>query len=175
MDKLTIQLRPATINDLSLLEHWDRQAHVIASDPDDDWNWTHELNRTPSWREQLIAELNGHPIGFLQIIDPAEEDSHYWGAVPPHLRAIDIWIGEKENLGKGYGTQMMQLAFARCFSDALVTAILIDPLASNVDAIRFYERLGFQFVENRRFENSDCKVYRLTRLDWESRLKLSKQ
>ena len=29
----TMQLRPATIDDLELLLHWDEQAHVIESDP----------------------------------------------------------------------------------------------------------------------------------------------
>jgi RimJ/RimL family protein N-acetyltransferase len=73
----------------------------------------------------------GRPIGFVQIIDPAREESHYWGDCEPNLRAIDIWIGEADCLNKGYGTQMMRLAIERCFADPSVTAILIDPLASN--------------------------------------------
>ena len=158
-----INLRPATIEDLALLQHWDEQAHVVASDPNDDWQWEIELKRTPDWREQLIAEIEGHPIGFIQIIDPAREESHYWGDIAAHLRAIDIWIGEATDLGKGYGTQMMQLALARCFADPTVTAVLIDPLANNTRAHRFYERLGFQFFERRQFGEDDCFVYRLSR------------
>ncbi len=46
--------------------------------------------------------------------------------------------------------------------------ILIDPMATNDRARRFYERLGFRFVENRRFGDDDCAVYRLARGDWES-------
>jgi aminoglycoside 6'-N-acetyltransferase len=61
---------------------------------------------------------------------------------------------------------MMQLAFKRCFADPLVTAVLIDPLASNTRAHRFYERLGFQFVEQRKFGLDDCFVYQLNREDW---------
>ena len=61
---------------------------------------------------------------------------------------------------------MMKQAINRCFNDPEIMAILIDPLASNVDAIRFYERLGFQFVEERTFDTSFCKVYRLTREHW---------
>lgn len=166
---MMIRLRPAQLNDLSLLAHWDKQAHNIAADPNDDWNWLVELGRSPAWREQLIAELDGRPIGFLQIIDPKEEESHYWGQVAPHLRAIDIWIGEEEDLGKGYGTLMMQLALQRCFDDPLVTAVLIDPLESNVKAHRFYERLGFQFQEKRLFGEDHCLVYRLDRTVWASR------
>lgn len=161
-----VNLRCATPADLALLQHWDEQPHVIDSDPNDDWHWDVELERAPDWREQLIAEIDGRPIGFIQIIDPAREDSHYWGDVPANLRAIDIWIGEETDLGKGYGTQMMQLAIARCFADPVVTAILIDPLSNNTRAHRFYERLGFQFVEHRRFGDDDCSVYRLDRSNW---------
>ena len=164
--EILINLRPATSADLNLLQHWDEQPHVIASDPNDHWDWEVELQRTPEWREQLIAEIDGRPIGFIQIIAPALEDSHYWGNIASNLRAIDIWIGEEADLGKGYGTTMMQLALTRCFADPLVTAVLVDPLASNTRAHRFYKRLGFQFVEQRRFGNDDCFVYQLNREDW---------
>jgi aminoglycoside 6'-N-acetyltransferase len=142
---------------------------VIESDPNDDWAWEVELARRPDWREQLIAELDGRPLAFVQIIDPAREESHYWGAAPPDLRAIDIWIGEAADLGRGYGTTIMRLAIDRAFAEPSVTAVLIDPLASNTRAHRFYERLGFRFVERRRFGADDCFVYELTRHDWETR------
>ena len=167
-----IILRAATPDDLKLLQYWDEQPHVINSDPNDDWQWEEELTRSPEWREQLIAELDGRPIGFIQIIDPAHEDSHYWGEVSANLRAIDIWIGEESDLGKGYGTQMMNLVLDRCFAELNVTAILIDPLVSNTRAHRFYERFGFQQIERRQFGDDDCFVYRLTRGDW-SRLEKS--
>ncbi len=162
-----INLRAATSADLDLLRHWDEQPHVIACDPNDDWGWEVELDRAPDWREQLIAQIDDRPLGFVQIIDPAREDTHYWGDVAADLRAIDIWIGEETDLGKGYGTKIMQLAIDRCFADPTVKAILIDPLASNTRAHRFYERLGFQFVEYRRFGDDDCCVYRLNRSNWQ--------
>lgn len=162
-----VDLRPATPDDLAILQHWDKQAHVIAADPNDDWGWEVELRRSPDWREQLIAEVEGRPIGFLQIIDPAQEDTHYWGDAATDFRAIDIWIGEGTDLGKGYGTKIMQLAIARCFANPTVTAILIDPLASNTRAHRFYERLGFQCCDRRWFGEDDCFVYRLTRPNWQ--------
>lgn len=161
-----IQLRPSTIADLALLRHWDEQPHVIESDPNDDWEWETELLRHPDWREQLIAELDGRPIGFVQIIDPAREETHYWGDVPENLRALDIWIGAVDNTGKGYGSEMMRLALQRCFADPAVEAVLIDPLASNTAAHRFYERLGFRFVERRQFGEDDTFVYRLERADF---------
>ncbi|GAA4277427.1 GNAT family N-acetyltransferase [Aquimarina mytili] len=167
---MDITLRIATINDLDLLEYWDKQQHVIDSDPDEDWDWENELLKFPEWREQLIAELDGRPIGCIQIIDPAEEESHYWGNIPRNLRAIDIWIGEKEDLGKGYGSKMMEMAVDRCFKNPEVVSILIDPLESNHDAIRFYENFGFTFIEKRSFNSSDCLVYQLSRKDWKEKI-----
>ncbi|MBW4489639.1 MAG: acetyltransferase [Trichocoleus desertorum ATA4-8-CV12] len=54
----------------------------------------------------MIAEIEGRAIGFIQIIDPTLEESHYWGDIAANLRAIDIGIGEATDLGKGYGTKM---------------------------------------------------------------------
>ncbi|MEO0927901.1 MAG: GNAT family N-acetyltransferase [Cyanobacteria bacterium J06643_13] len=169
LSEVLVNLRPAKPSDLNLLRYWDEQPHVIASDPDGDWGWEVELNRNPDWREQLVAEIGDRPIGFIQIIDPALEDSHYWGDIEANLRAIDIWIGEKTDLNRGYGTQMMQLALVRCFADSLVKAVLVDPLASNIRAHRFYKRLGFKFFERRCFNQDDCFVFRLERTDWKNK------
>ncbi len=159
-------LRSATIDDLELLQHWDEQPHVIASDPNDDWHWQRELVRTPDWREQLIAEAKGTPIAFVQIIDPVREESHYWGDCAEHLRAVDIWLGESAHLGQGFGTRIMALTIERCFAEP-VEAILVDPLESNTRAHVFYERIGFERVERRSFGEDDCIVYRLDRSRWE--------
>lgn len=163
-----IRLRHATNEDLEILKYWDNQQHVIDSDPCDDWNWEIELSRSPEWREQLVAELDGRAIGFVQIINPAQEESHYWGEISEGFRAIDIWIGSEGDLGKGYGTEIMQQALTRCFSSPEVHSVLIDPLASNLRAIKFYERVGFKFIEDRRFGDVDCKVYCISRDTWES-------
>lgn len=162
-----MKLRPATKDDIALLKRWDEKPHVSSASGDDDWyDWDAEVPREADWGEILIAEENGRPVGVMEIIDPAKEPSRYWGDVEENLRAIDIWIGEEEDLGRGLGTQMMRAAFARCFSDPKVTAIVIDPLESNVRARRFYERLGFRFVERRVFDTDECMVYRLDRAVW---------
>lgn len=170
MSSNELVLRPATMADLETLERWDEEPHVIESDPDDSWDWRLELARSPSWREQLIAEVDGRPIGVVQIIDPALEDDQYWGEVlaEPAMssrtyRAIDIWIGERDALGRGYGTQMMTLALSRCFDDPAVDAVLIDPLITNVDAQRFYRRVGFEAVGVRTFGLDACLVMMLER------------
>jgi aminoglycoside 6'-N-acetyltransferase len=162
-----VSLRSATVADVPLLEYWDAQPHVIAATGDDDIaDWRDELEPTRPWAAHLIAEEAGRPVGIVQIIDPALEETHYWGDCGPGLRAIDIWIGEAADLGRGIGTQMMGLALDRCFDEPDVTAVIIDPLAANVRARRFYERLGFVEVGPRRFGTDDCVVYRIERVGW---------
>ena len=158
-----MKLRIATINDAKLLEYWDTKQHVIDCDPEDPWDWKLELSKNVDWREQFVAELDGEPIGFIQIIDPLLEETHYWGKVPPNKRAIDIWIGEETHLGKGYGTVITELAIKKCFSNPKVTGILIDPLKTNVKSHRFYKRLGFEFIEKRNFNEVPCYVFELKR------------
>jgi aminoglycoside 6'-N-acetyltransferase len=163
-----VRLRAATLADLAVLRAWDAQPHVIAATgADDSFPWEIELPRSVPWRELLIAESGGRPIGMVQIIDPAQEETHYWGEIAPNLRAIDIWIGAEGDLGRGYGTQMMRLALQRCFADAAVAAVLVDPLAANVRALRFYERLGFRCVERRTFGEDDCFVMQIRRTEWQ--------
>jgi aminoglycoside 6'-N-acetyltransferase len=170
-----ITLRPATRADAALLAAWDLEPHVIAATTDDedadtahdDMSWEDELATQSDLSRYYIAELDGRPIGAMQIIDPHLEPTHYWGDVAPNLRALDIWIGTASDLGKGYGEEMMHQAFALCFADPKVTAILIDPLASNTRAHKFYQRLGFVPLGRRLFHGEDdCLVHELTREAW---------
>lgn len=174
---MPLKLRRATLADVPTLDRWDRDPQVIAATSDDpdapkafgDAYWPDELAMQSEVNEYFIAELDGRPIGAMQIIDPHLEPTHYWGDIEPNLRAVDIWIGDRCDRGKGHGGQMMRLALDRCFADPRVTAIVIDPLASNTRAHRFYERLGFRPVGRQNFGEDDCLVHRLTREDWERR------
>ena len=162
-----MKLRLATIDDIALIRIWDKQPHVLESAGDFfEFDWEGEIPRDVDWRELLIAEVEGRVIGMIQIIDPEREESHYWGEVPPDLRAIDIWIGDPADIGRGYGSEMMRRAIERCFAPPKVSAILVDPLVANTRAHRFYERFGFRRMERRVFGADDCYVFRLDRRDW---------
>src|SRR5262249_55311935 len=149
-------LRRATGADVALLAHWDRQPHVVAAlGGDAGIDWADELTRESDVQQTFLGIVDGRPVGLVQIVDPAREPTHYWGDVEPDLRAIDIWIGAAADLGHGLGTAMMTAALDRCFADEQVAAVVIDPLATNVDAHRFYARLGFAVVGRRAFGDDD--------------------
>jgi aminoglycoside 6'-N-acetyltransferase len=76
-----MRLRSASAADLALLRYWEAKPHVIAArGKDGSFVWESELPRRLDWRELLIAESDGRSIGFIQIIDPAREETHYGGA-----------------------------------------------------------------------------------------------
>jgi aminoglycoside 6'-N-acetyltransferase len=170
-----LHLRRATPADAEILSQWDAKPHVQAAVSNNgcsgfDADWPVELDQRSDGTEFFIAEVDCKPIGALQIIDPAREHSHYWGAVATNLKAIDIWIGEEDYLGKGFGGRMMTFAVEYAFTESEVAAILIDPLSNNLKAHRFYCRFGFKFMERRQFDaESDCFVFKLTRSDWQKR------
>jgi len=169
-------LRIATLDDVPALERWDRDPDVIACASDDPEAeqafgaaWADEIAANSDATCYYIAELVGRPIGGMQVIDPNREPTHYWGEIEPNLRAIDIWLGDARDRNRGHGARLMRAAIARCFADADVTAIVIDPLNSNTDAHRFYRRLGFAPVGRQVFGVDDCLVHRLARAEWEER------
>ena len=122
-------------------------------------------HRLMTWR----GGYHGDTFGAMAVCDPYTEPSHYWGDIEPGLRAIDIWIGPPEWLGRGLGTQMMTRMIDRCFAEAGVTAVIIDPLNSTPAAQRFSRRLGFVEVGRRMFDQDDCLVMRLEKAAWSRR------
>lgn len=171
-----LTIRPAASEDIPTLTRWDTEPHVVAATSDDPstpelFDWAAELTPREDGTSFYMAVVDSRPIGILGVIDPAREQTHYWGASAPNLRAVDIWIGEKDALGRGYGTQMMEWVIELCFRDPLVRAILVDPLFSNTRAHRFYRRFGFVDVHRRQFDRiSDCLVMRLQRDAYLARL-----
>ncbi len=167
-------IREATLRDAPIFERWDLDPDVIACSTDDPTaeeafngaEWAAEIAANSDVSCLYVATLDGRPIGGLQVIDPHLEPTRYWGDIAPNLRAIDIWIGDPADRNRGLGAAMMRLVINRCFADG-ADAIVIDPLNSNVNAHRFYRRLGFRPIGRRLFnDEDDCLVHRLERDDW---------
>jgi aminoglycoside 6'-N-acetyltransferase len=165
-NRAAVELRPMRLEDVNLLRAWDDDADVAAAlgGSGAEWyDWSIELSRTVPWRDLLIAEEDGRPIGFIQLIDAREEESHYWGDVAPGTWSLDIWIGSSDDRGRGLGAQIMHAALLRIFDVHGADVVVIDPRVDNRRAIGFYERLGFERVGIRELDGDQCLVMRLQR------------
>lgn len=160
----TLRLRTATLADVPTLERWDEDPAV--RDPalvGGWWDWSVELTGPASWVERLVAEDDGRPLGFVQLLDTAADPSGYWGDdAALGVWAVDIWVGDAADRGRGYGSRMMRLALDRCVTVHGATTVLVDPLASNVDAHRFYRACGFEPMGERILDGDRCLVHQWT-------------
>ena len=78
------------------------------------------------------------------------------------MSAVDIWVGDAADRGRGYGSRMVQLALDRCATVHGAMTVLVHPLASNVDAHRFYRACGFEPMGERILDGDRCLVHRWT-------------
>ena len=163
-----ITYRPAVSEDAKMLSKWDSAAHMQDIKGNSGWwHWQDELADPGHWREMLIAELDGEPFAFLQIMNAGLDPEDYWQNLDTTNMAIDMWIGRAEHLYRGLGKQIMRHAVSVCFENAHVTSVWLDPLASNRSAISFYQKFGFLPVEIRQQDADLLHIHKLNRIDWE--------
>lgn len=88
---------------------------------------------------------------------------------------IGVGIGRREDWGKGYGTEGMELLLRYAFDELNLRRLQLTVIAYNARAIRMYEKLGFvregayrEFVE-RDGERHDLFLYGLLRSEWRGR------
>jgi len=111
---LELTLRSFTDSDISLMEHWLYLPHIAPwyEHPDD---WLNEIRNRHgefSFLTHLIAEIDGHPIGFCQYYDCFDtKELEDWGVpihAPKEVYSIDYLIGEPEYLRCGFGKEMIR-------------------------------------------------------------------
>jgi len=112
---------------------------------------------------RLIIEEEARPIGFVQLIDAHEEESHYWGDIAPGTWALDVWIGSPEDRGRGLGAKAMRAALGRAFVEHGAETVVIDPAVDIRRAITFYEHFGSERIGVHQFGDDECLVMRLLR------------
>jgi aminoglycoside 6'-N-acetyltransferase len=89
-----------------------------------------------------IVSIDGREVGYLQSYDPQTWPDHPFTDRPCGSCGLDMFIGEPDMIGQGYGTQIVQ-AFADRLFAAGVPEVLIDPHPDNAAAIKAYGRAGF--------------------------------
>jgi len=96
----------------------------------------------PDWIGFAIYELaTNRPIGILNVRDYVN---------PNRTAEFGISIGDPADRGKGYGSEATILLLGYAYDFLGVHNVWLDTLASNLGAIRAYERAGFRRIGVRR-------------------------
>ncbi|WP_219412694.1 GNAT family N-acetyltransferase [Pseudonocardia nigra] len=143
--------------DFPLLGRWLAQEYVAR------W-WHHETSTEaverdfgPTARgevpsEDLLALLDGHPLGLVQryrLIDFPEYVAELGPVVevPEGAMSIDYLIGDRDKVGRGIGPLMIRSILARIWREHPdVTAVLVPVVAANRASWRALEKAGFTRV-----------------------------
>ena len=135
-----VRLRPFFCSDLGRMDHW-RGAYTPVDDPwiipapgtfeRREWYWHYV--ETPVTRLYAIENCAGELVGHISLREIS----------PGSQARLGIGLSPGE-VGKGFGTEALQ-AFLPYYFDILgFQRMVLDVAASNVRAVRAYERVGFQ-------------------------------
>ena len=151
-----ISFRRLDFADLPLLHKWLNMPHVH------EWYDKHDINSlervTKDYGDQITGKepidsymvlYEEKPVAYIQsykVIDWPE----FMAAVGPdeHAAGVDLFIGEKDFIGKGLGALMLTKFLKEIvFVEKGITKCIIDPEPDNKRAIRVYEKIGFKYVK----------------------------
>ena len=96
--------------------------------------WMKTMIDTGKVVQFIIYTRKGRPVGsvYLRDIDRVHKKAEY-----------GVFIGEKDALGQGYGTQAAELMIHYAFEHLKLHKLMLRVLADNKQACRSYEKAGF--------------------------------
>lgn len=103
--------------------------------------------------DAFIIYANEQPIGYIQAYNI--QDFPIAKLANESLLGFDIFIGEKNYLGKSIGSKSLKLFFDEFYQHSC-ESIFVETDSKNIAAIKAYEKAGF--IKNKEF-SSDRKVW----------------
>lgn len=148
-----IYLRPMAEADTDLIVSWRNQ----------DWVMENFIYRAPFTREGHLKWIHtqidtGRVVQFVICLKEQDEPvgSVYFRDIDTthHKAEYGIFLGKKEVLGQGIGTEAAKLALHYAFSELKLHRIMLRVLADNERAKNSYKKAGF--IEEGRFREDVC-------------------
>ena len=99
-----------------------------------------EIERSDGFVFMIHTLADDRPIGFIELDGIRWTHGDAW---------VGIGIGEREDWGKGYGTDAMRVLLRYAFAELNLHRVSLDFFEYNVRAGRSYEKAGF-VVEGRK-------------------------
>lgn len=172
-------LRPAKKEDIPFFFTWINNPEIMGY-----W-YGRDKPRTRAWTRKhflpmiegkgpsqcWIIEVEDKPIGFIYNTPSKDEDTgRFTGRVE-----LDILIGDREEQGRGHGTDALKTMIAFAFEKQKAERVFLSPRASNQRAIHVYEKVGFKkegiLRHHEKFEGRwiDCLMMAILRDEFKSR------
>ena len=136
-----IYLRPMTGEDTDLIVKWRNEDFVrknfIYQKPftrEGHLNWVETMVKTGKVVQFIICTSENKPVGSVYLRDI--DETH-------HKAEYGIFIGEREALSKGYGTEAAKLMIRYAFEERKLHKLMLRVLAGNDRAKKSYENAGF--------------------------------
>src|SRR2546423_6404575 len=145
---------PLREEDLALIRRWLLEPHV--------GRWWNDGSKTPypdaeieEYREAIqgkdatyryLVRIDAKPVGLIQHYRIADDPEYATAlALGEDAIGVDVFIGEREFLGRGHGPAMLR-QFLRdvAFPFHDLDVCVIGPSVKNLAAIRAYEKAGFR-------------------------------
>ncbi len=148
-----VTFEPLRTSDLRLMHRWLSDPYLVqiwlngkhASYTDIEKKYLPRIHGRDPADPYLIA-CDDRPIGYVQsyLWKDYPETSKYFDPGERNASSLDIFIGEPEYRGKGFGPVILRLFLQSVvFRKYDANTCLVTPLASNGTAIRAYEKAGF--------------------------------
>lgn len=138
-----IYLRPMGYEDTDLIVEWRNRDSVRKNfiyqalfTREGHLNWIHTMIETGKVVQMVICLEDGDvPVGsvYIRDIDHQHKKAEY-----------GIFIGEEAARGKGVGTAAAKLMLRHCFEELKLHKVFLRAYADNMQAIRSYEKAGFE-------------------------------
>lgn len=140
---MAVYLRPMTCEDTDRIVAWRNQKAVRRNfiyqelfTRESHEHWIHTMVETGRVVQMIICETEGkRPVGsvYLRDIDRQHKKAEY-----------GIFIGGEGARGKGYGTMAARLMIRYAFEELGLHRLFLRAFADNGQAIRSYEKAGFE-------------------------------
>ncbi len=140
-----IRLRAPERSDIPLFVSWLNDADVIENLPrylpmstGEEEQWFERMLQAPADEHPMVIEIkdgeNWRPIGNVAFHEINQRSRN---------AEVGIFIGEKSEWNKGYGTEAMRLMLEIGFNTLNLHRIFLRTLATNLRGIRAYEKAGY--------------------------------
>jgi aminoglycoside 6'-N-acetyltransferase len=150
-----IRFRPLALSDLPNIQRWLSDPDVAAWWREADLSLEAMIGKYAPIIDgsdpvtAFVIVIEGQDIGYIQAYVLRDHPAYLRQVdVDPDAVGIDLFIGEAEFRGRGWGSPIVREFLDRIvFGDMAAGLAMIAPEPANARAIRVYERVGFIWLK----------------------------